>query len=354
MPENKEHLWKVAEEAHERIESLVSPGSNPMGLDVGTSKVVAARKSGKEIQSASQLNAFIPVPYSPVTERTIQAQSDISYFRDGDELIIYGTATERFANMFNAECRRPMSDGLLNPREKSAMPVLEAILETMVPKARSSGEVLAFSVPAANPGKEAELTYHEATLRRYFSSRGYKPVAINEGLAVVFAELEDQNFTGIGISCGGGMCNATLAFLSIPTIMVGIPKGGDFIDSSVGAVVGEHATRVKVLKEEGFDLSKSPKDKLEKALHIYYEDLFETLVESLRKGISKAEKLPRTDRPLPIVVAGGTAKPKGFRELLDRTLKARPMPIDIADVKLASDPLTATARGALIAALYEK
>jgi hypothetical protein len=136
--------------------------------------------------------------------------------------------------------------------------------------------------------------------------------------------------------------------------MVGIPKGGDFIDSSVGAVVGEHATRVKVLKEEGFDLSKSPKDKLEKALHIYYEDLVETLVESLRKGISKAEKLPRTDRPLPIVVAGGTAKPKGFRELLDRTLKARPMPIDIADVKLASDPLTATARGALIAALYEK
>jgi actin-like ATPase involved in cell morphogenesis len=354
MPENKEHLWKVAEEAHERIESLVSPGSNPMGLDVGTSKVVAARKSGKEIQSASQLNAFIPVPYSPVTERTIQAQSDISYFRDGDELIIYGTATERFANMFNAECRRPMSDGLLNPREKSAMPVLEAILETLVPKARSSGEILAFSVPAANPGKEAELTYHEATLRRYFASRGYKPVAINEGLAVVFAELEDQNFTGIGISCGGGMCNATLAFLSIPTIMVGIPKGGDFIDSSVGAVVGEHATRVKVLKEEGFDLSKSPKDKLEKALHIYYEDLVETLVETLRKGISKAEKLPRTDRPLPIVVAGGTAKPKGFRELLDRTLKARPMPIDIADVKLASDPLTATARGALIAALYEK
>ena len=114
---------------------------------------------------------------------------------------------------------------------------------------------------------------------------------------MIFSELEDQNFTGIGISCGGGMCNATLAFLSIPSIMFGIPKGGDFIDASVGAVVGEHATRVKVIKEEGLDLSKPPKDKLEKALHIYYEDLVETLVESLRKAISKAEKLPRTDRP---------------------------------------------------------
>jgi hypothetical protein len=354
MPENKEHLWKVAEEAHERIESLGSAGSNPMGLDVGTSKIVAARKSGKDIQSASQLNAFIPVPFSSVTEKTIQAQSDISYFRDGDELIIYGTATERFANMFNAECRRPMSDGLLNPREKSAMPVLEAILETMVPKARSSGEILSFSVPAANPGKEAELTYHEATLRRYFTGRGYRAVAINEGLAVVFAELEDQNFTGIGISCGGGMCNATLAFLSIPTIMVGIPKGGDFIDASVGSVVGEHATRVKVIKEEGLDLSKTPKDKLEKALHIYYEDLVENLVDALRRGISKAEKLPRTDRPLPIVLSGGTAKPRGFRELFERTLRSRTLPIEIAEVRLASDPLTATARGALIAAMYEK
>jgi hypothetical protein len=30
------------------------------------------------------------------------------------------------------------------------------------------------------------------------------------------------------------------------------------------------------------------------------------------------------------------------------------MPIDIAEVRMAKDPLTATARGALIAAMYEK
>jgi 6,7-dimethyl-8-ribityllumazine synthase len=130
MPENKDHLWKVAEEAQDKIENLVS-GSNPVGLDVGTSKLVAARKSGNQIQSAAQLNAFIPVAFSPFTEKTIQQQSDITYFRDGDELVIYGTATERFANMFNAEVRRPMADGVMNARERSAMPVLEAILQTL-------------------------------------------------------------------------------------------------------------------------------------------------------------------------------------------------------------------------------
>ncbi len=354
MTENKDHLWKPADEVPERLEDLVKPSSHPLGIDVGTSQVVAARRGGKEVACASQLNAFIPVPFSPVTERTIQQQADIHYYRDGDDLVIFGSATERFANMFNAEVRRPMADGLLNPKEKQAWPVLEAILQSLVPKARTPNEILAFSVPAAPPGREAQLTYHEASLRQYFASIGYRAMAINEGLAVVFSELEDHNFTGIGVSCGGGMCNATLAFLSIPSIMVSLPKAGDFIDRAVGDAIGEHATRVKVTKEESFDLSRSPKDKLEKALHIYYEDMVESLVDVLRGAISRAEKLPKSERALPIVLAGGTAKPRGFRELFERTLRLRRFPVEVSEVRVASEPLTATARGAHIAARFEK
>lgn len=347
-----DHLWKVAQEAEERINELAAT-SHPLGVDVGTSKIVAARRQGKELQTASQLNAFIPVPYSKFTEKTL-TQNAISYYKDGDELVIFGTATEHFANMFNAEFRRPMADGLLNSKERLGWPVIEAILQMMIPKARAKDEVLAFSVPAASDGRNSALTYHEATFRGYFQSLGYNAIAINEGLAVVFAELESENFTGIGISCGGGMCNVALSFLSIPSILFSIAKGGDFIDQAVGTVVNEHATRVKMMKEESLDLSKAPKDKLEKALHIYYQDLVEELVGSLRRAISRAEKLPKADRPLPIVLAGGTAKPKGFREMFERTLRAEPMPIEVSEVKLAADPLTATARGALIAAMYEK
>ena len=348
--ERKDHLWKV-QEADERMEDLVGT-ANPVGLDVGTSKVVSARKKGKGVDTTMELNAFIPVPYSRFTEN-ILGQNDISYYREGDELIIYGTATERFANMFNTDIRRPMADGVLNPREKEAMGVLEAIIQGLLPRAKTQGEILAFSVPAMD-GKSSELTYHEGTLRRYFESLGYKAVAINEGLAVIFSELEDENFTGIGISCGGGMCNVALAFLSIPSIMFSITKGGDTIDQSAGAVLNEHAFRVKVLKEEGLDLSKSPKDKFEKALHIYYEDLVQTLVDALRRNLSRAEKLPKSDRALTIVLSGGTAKPKGFKELFERTLRARPFPIEVAEVRVATDPFTATARGAYIAAMFEK
>jgi len=352
MAESKDQLWKAAE-ASERIEDLVKTGAHPIGLDVGTSKVVASRRGGKDVACATQLNAFIPVPHSPLTERTIQQQTDIHYFRDGDEIVIFGSATERFANMFNAEARRPMADGMINPQERQAWPVLEAILRSLVPKPRAANDVLAFSVPAASPERQPQLTYHEATLRKYFQSLGYRAVAINEGLAVVFSELENHNFTGIGISCGGGLCNATLAFLSIPSIMLSVHKAGDSIDRSVGEAVGEHATRVKAIKEEGLDLTRSPNDKMERALHIYYEDLVETLVDALRRAISRAEKLPKTDRALPLVLAGGTAKPRGFRELFERTLRTRSFPVEISEVRMSADPLTATARGALIAAMFE-
>jgi actin-like ATPase involved in cell morphogenesis len=352
MEERKDHLWKVAEEAEQRLDDL-DKATQPMGLDVGTAKVAVARRKGKNIETAWQLNAFIPVPYSRFTESTL-GQNDISYYRDGEELVIYGTATARFANMFNADTRRPMADGVINPKERMAMPVLEALLGTLVPKARSQGEVLAFSVPAAAEGKEAGLTYHEATLRKVFEGMGYRAMAINEGLAIIFSELEDNNFTGIGVSCGGGMCNVSLAFLSIPSIMFSVAKGGDFIDQSVGGVVDEHATRVKVIKEETLDLSRAPKDKIERALHIYYDDLVQTLVASLKRAISRAEKLPKSERPLPIVLSGGTAKPKGFKDLFERTLKTQPLPIAISEVRMAADPLTATSRGALVAAMYEK
>ncbi len=324
-----------------------------IGLDVGTSKIVTASGDSKQSKSASELNAFLAVPYTSLAQNTLQQQG-IAYYREGDELIVYGSASEKFAHMFNAEARRPMAKGILNPREPAAAHVLESILSTLVPAARQAGEVIAFSVPAASAETGADLTYHEETLKRYLKGRGYTPLAVNEGLAVVLAELADESFTGIGISCGGGMCNVALSYLSIPSLAFSIAQGGDFIDAAVGSVVHESATRVKAIKEDSLDLTRSTDDKIRKALVIYYDKLIDTLVDELHRAVAHSQKLPRTDKPLPIVLAGGTAMPVGFRDRFEQTLRRRSLPFEVGDVRLAKDPLTATARGALVAALAER
>ena len=49
MAENKDHLWKAPEESADKIEDLVKGGSHPVGIDVGTSKVVVSKRGGKEV-----------------------------------------------------------------------------------------------------------------------------------------------------------------------------------------------------------------------------------------------------------------------------------------------------------------
>ncbi len=324
-----------------------------IGLDVGTSKVVSARGDNITPTTDSQLNAFFDVPYSSLHEQSLQ-QSRTPFYRENDRLIVYGDASEKFAHVFNANVRRPMAKGILNPNEPQATHVLETVLGMLVPVSRNPGELLAFSVPAAATETGHELTYHEETLKRYLKGRGYTPLAVNEGLAVVLAELSKEGFTGIGISCGGGMCNVAISYLSIPSLTLSLGQGGDFIDSAVGAVVNEPATRVKAIKEETLDLTREGGDKIDRALHIYYDKLIESLVEELGRAVTRTQRLPRNDQPLPIVLAGGTSKPAGFRDRFDKALRRRSWPFQIGEVRMASDPLTATARGALVAALAER
>ena len=81
----------------------------------------------------------------------------------------------------------------------------------------------------------------------------------------------------------------------------------------------------------------------------------ESLVEALRKALVQGgEAAQDGPRRCPSCCPGAPPSPAGFQELFEKTLRSKPLPIEIAEVRMARDPLTATARGALIAAMYEK
>jgi hypothetical protein len=240
----------------------------------------------------------------------------------------------------------------MNPQEPMGQQIIQAIIESVVPRGRRN-ELLCFSIPGRGEGADTNLVYHEAVIKNFLHSLGYEAKAVNEGLAVVFAELQNENFTGIGISCGGGMCNVCVAFLSVPMLTFSIPMAGDYIDSSVAAVVDESVTRVRLIKEESLDLSRQPRDKVTSALHIYYDEVINTLINNLREAFENTRQLPKLDRTIPIVLSGGTAKPRGFLQKFESTIRSSGFPVQVSDVRMASDPLTATARGCYIAAMSE-
>ena len=326
--------------------------SGAVGLDIGTSRIVVADSSNKH-EARSEMNAFVAVPSSEMAENMLK-QRNMVYERNCKNLYVYGNDSDFFASFLDTDARRPMQSGLLNPREEMSNQIMQLIIQRLVPTARRN-ESLCFSVPGKGDGVNGNLVFHEDVLKSFLQSLGYNAKSVNEGQAVVFSELQEENFTGIGISFGGGMCNVSVSLMSMPMISFSIPKGGDYIDKSVAEVMGEsNTTKVRLHKEEGLDLTRTPKDDLSRALHIFYDDVLQTVIERLRLEFSRSGKLPKVDRPLPIVLAGGTAKPTGFLHKFERILGAgEEFPIQVSDVRMAKDPLTATANGCYIAAMSE-
>jgi len=324
--------------------------TQPFGLDVGTSRIVVARKTDKKYHYESQLNAFVTLPHSKLTE-SLMLQENVFHEVQGSEIIVVGNDAQKFAEVFHVETRRPMLNGVLNPNEPHSLAVEQRIITKMIGRAASPGQKVFFSVPAPTAQGEGSIAYHEASFRQILTELGYDAHPISEGLAGGFGELGASNYTGIGVSCGSGLCNVCLAVLSLPVISFSVPKAGDFIDSRAAVATGELATRLRGRKEESFQLNGFSGDRVQNALTVYYEDVIASLVEALRANLSSSARLPKLDQKIPLVLSGGTAMPKGFLDRFDKALRATELPVQLSEIRLSPDPLNSTARGALMAAL---
>jgi hypothetical protein len=331
---------------------LNGKGANSaLGLDVGTSRVCLAQQVAEQFTYQTQLNAFVAVPFSPITENVLEKENVPHTVREG-EILVHGNESDRFADLLNVETRRTMDKGLLNASEPESLHMLRKIIESILEPAKDH-QKLCFTVPAAPLGAEENLTYHEATLRQILADKGYHVKSINEGLAVVYSELESSNYTGIGISFGGGLCNVSVAYLSVPVLSFSIPRAGDYIDSNAAAMTGERANRVRIAKEDSFHFNGLFTDKLQQALSVYYDEMIQSLMQAMKQAFANSRTLPKSPRPLPIVLSGGTALPAGFRARFEKILVESELPISTSDIRMAADPLHTSARGALIAALAD-
>lgn len=324
--------------------------AQPVGLDVGTSRIVVARTGERKPECESQLNAFLTLPYSKLAESLLQKENVFHEVRDA-EIVVAGNDAQKFAEVFHVELRRPMWNGVLNPQEPHSLTVVRMIIGKLVGKASRQSQKVFFSVPSPGAGGEGGIHYHQASIRQILVDQGYEATPIEEGLAVVFGELGGSNYTGIGISCGSGLNNVCLAVLSVPVISFSVPKAGDFIDSQASLVTGELATRLRIVKEQSFHLNRLNGDRVQNALTVYYQEMIEHLAEKLRAQISSSQRLPKLDQSIPLVLSGGTAMPPGFGEYFNDVLQGSDFPVRLSEVRIAADPLNSTARGALMAAL---
>lgn len=322
------------------------------GLDVGTGNIVSARKTGDGVQHRRVRDAFLELPSDA---KKMLKLANVSYVERADELLILGDPAMDTANIFGREARRPLSAGLVSSSDIDAMEILALLIKNVLGEPSKPGEHCYFSVPAApvdRPGQD--VIYHRGVLEKIVRECGYTPTAGNEAMAIIYAETAKENFSGIGLSFGAGMTNVALAMNTIEGLSFSVGRGGDWVDQGAAKSIGSTSSRICAIKEKGVDLN-APVGRDQEAITFYYKNLIEYAIDQIALQFMSIQGKFSLPRPVPIIVSGGTSKAGGFLDLFKAVFekKRKKFPIEVSEVRAATDPLNAVANGLLIQAMQE-
>jgi hypothetical protein len=317
------------------------------GLDIGTMNLICAEREDEDIVFTRQRNAFLELESSDLTT-TMLDSAEVLYIEKDKKIFVLGEDAFKFATIFGKETRRPMKHGIISPKEKDGIPMIKLMVERVLGEPGYRNEALCISSPADPIDMNMNTLYHRKMTEALAKGLDYNTQVIDEGLAVIYSELSDHNFTGLGISFGAGLTNVTLAYLATPVMSFSIGRGGDWIDEQVAIATGLPKDHACASKEKGFGLGLNVEfGSPDGALTIYYDALMTYVIKNLNMKL--AEITPPNVK-FPVAIAGGTTSPTGFLKMFEKKLREARLQIDISDMKLAKDPLYSVARGCLIAA----
>ena len=326
------------------------------GLDVGTSFIVLSSEKEGSIEYKDFRDAFYVIkPTTPVATKMIEkGLAGKVFIKDNDgSFIILGKDAIEKAIERNDTAKRPMYRGVVSVKEKDAKKILAFILKEVAGQASSPGEKLVFCVPAQPVDQEDEdfdVGYHEDVVKTVLAECGYDARAINEAEALCYAELENDEYTGIAVSCGAGMTNVCVMLNGEPTVVFSTTKSGDWVDRMSAVATGEPDSVVQAEKEAGgFKVGEQNDNPVLAAVASYYERLIDYTTKQLSAALTGHKALPKFKDPLKIVVAGGTSQANGYIEIFTQKLTENNFPLAVKEVVHAKDPLHAVSKGCLIA-----
>lgn len=325
-----------------------------LGLDIGTMNIVSARKVETKTVTITVRDAFLDLEAD--AKRSLR-MSGVDYIRKegSDDIIVIGEGAMTMANLFKREARRPLSRGVISAGELDAQWILSQLIRRVVGVPRTAKEFCFYSVPAEpvdNPGQD--IVYHTEVFRKILDEHGYIGQPTNEAMAIIFSQCAEEKFSGLSASFGSGMVNVALAYQASSGLEFSLSRAGDWIDQQAARAIGKTASQMCAIKERGFDLRK-PEGREQGALAMYYRNVIEYCLKSIASEFKRVANNVDLPEAVPFVVSGGTSKPGGFMELFEEEFEKqrRKFPIQISEIRHATNPLTAVAEGLLVLAQEE-
>lgn len=324
-----------------------------VGVDFGTFNLIAADDSGIR----AKRNVFLTLNKENVSKRKLKRMG-VPYVEIEGQIHLLSDDAYNYANIFNnAEMRRPMQSGLLNPKEQDALPIIRHLTGSLIGSTEKN-ETLVYSVPGQTIDDDRKVDYHSDVLKEIVEFYGYRPIALNEGVAIGNVGLQDHDMTGIALGFGSGQVQIAILYRGMSALQFSLSRSGDWITEQVAKDCDLPFAKANQLKEKGnYTInphSNERRSRPQQAIKTYYESLIRYVLANVTAQFEASADTPTFPNEVPIVIAGGTSMVDGFVPLFKRQFNQDEFPIDVGDVQLVEEPLTAVARGCLMEAKFEE
>ncbi|WP_339731379.1 hypothetical protein [uncultured Gimesia sp.] len=274
-------------------------------------------------------------------------------------LIIPGENAGQIARFSHSPLYPLFTKGELGLNDPVHRQLLSTLIQSVLPKARRTGEYCSFITPGTDPaGPLSKLVSQLITLQ------GFTPFATtitqSAGLAALPASL---HYSGYIVYLGHSHSEIGLIHQSRVVVRHAAPYGSEWLDEqlayafkffttdSEGETVPDSAkARTKRLNPE---INLSPYLSNHSLLTNWYESLFDSLLDEFASKMDSMQNYIETLETLPVVYMGELSHIDGFDELLAQSLSSRKIRFDTGQVMLKEDEHFTITRGALVMAAME-
>lgn len=346
------------------------------GVDIGTAYIVSAKtdeasKDGK-VKISSVRDCFLALPLEQAPSLEI---SGVEFIEGQEECYVVGNDAINLIGVLGGELRRPLSKGFISPKEEDGKEILQLILQQILGKPETKGELVAFSVPgplfdadsdhAPKASQDTALTFHTSFFKNLITDLGYTARPVNEAVAVCYNETvnpkkkDETPLTGLAFSFGAGTTNVALVWKSLPVKTFALPFGGDYIDQMAAKATESVLSHITLLKERGVNvmtgkvISKGEFDDTQterqaEAIAVAYADLIQKLVNATNKFFAFPDNRVEIPDTIPVVLSGGTTKAPEFMKLFNKVfMEQLDVRFKVSEARVSTTPLDATASGCL-------
>ena len=324
-------------------------------LDMGTTEFRCLRRHSTCLIGRKSPAVYVSLPTDDA-DQSLLKQMRISTIRSDDSLIVVGSAALDLAKAMRIPSVPLLIDGLVPTNDPLGRQLISTVLDSILP---SQGDG---TTPCGLVSRSA-VDFEQSTDLQLFAQllrlKGYAPVLVTSASAVAYAELGNDQFTGLVLDWGASGASVGAYRLGETVLESHLVNGGHLIDERIATVrsrfnwdrdgnryLNTHA--IEDWKKSASVRVDEPRSDDEKLLAEIYREQLLTILMRFKTAVNASSAAWLFPREVKLVCSGGSTQIGGFLPLIAGLIRELELPVQLSEIQICAPDQFRLARGAMI------